>query len=36
MCRKHLLGEKIDDIDIATTLTSDQIKEKLKNTDLKS
>ncbi len=33
--RKHLLGEKIDDIDIATTLTSDQIKEKLKNTDFK-
>ena len=23
---KHLLNEKIDDIDIATTLTTDQIK----------
>ena len=33
--RKYLLGEKIDDIDAATILTTDQIKEKLKNTDLK-
>ena len=28
--RKHLLNEKIDDIDIATILTTDQIKEKFK------
>ena len=33
--RKYLSGEKIDDIDAATILTTDQIKEKLKNTDLK-
>ena len=33
--RKHLSGEKIDDIDIATILTTDQIKEKLKNENLK-
>lgn len=33
--RKHLLNEKIDDIDIATTLTTDQIKEKFKDTNLK-
>ena len=33
--RKYLSGEKIDDIDVATILTTDQIKEKLKNTDLK-
>ena len=33
--RKYLTGEKIDDIDAATILTTDQIKEKLKNTDLK-
>ena len=33
--RKHLSGEKIDDIDIATILTTDQIKEKLKNKNLK-
>ena len=26
--RKHLLNEEIDDIDIATTLTTDQIKKK--------
>ena len=30
--RKHLLSEEIDDIDIATSLTTDQIKEKFKNT----
>ena len=33
--RKYLSGEKIDDIDVATTLTTEQIKEKLKNTNLK-
>ena len=33
--RKYLSGEKIDDIDAATILTTDQIKEKLKNTNLK-
>ena len=33
--RKHLLNEKIDDIDIATILTTDQIKEKFKGTNLK-
>ena len=33
--RKYLSGEKIDDIDVATILTTEQIKEKLKNTDLK-
>ncbi len=33
--RKHLSNEKIDDIDIATILTTDQIKEKFKNTNLK-
>ena len=33
--RKHLLNEKIDDIDVATILTTDQIKEKLKDTNLK-
>ena len=33
--RKYLSNEKIDDIDIATILTTDQIKEKLKNTNLK-
>ncbi len=30
--RKHLLNEKVDDIDIATSLTTDQIKEKFKGT----
>jgi len=30
--RRHLHNEQIDDIDIATTLTSDQIKEKFKDT----
>ncbi len=29
--RKHLLNEEIDDIDIATTLTTDQIKNKFEN-----
>ena len=33
--RKYLLNEKIDDIDIATILTVDQIKEKFKDTNLK-
>ncbi len=33
--RKHLTGEKIDDIDIATTLTTSEIKEKFKDTKLK-
>ncbi len=33
--RKYLSNEKIDDIDIATILTTDQIKEKFKDTDLK-
>ena len=30
--RKHLLNEEIDDIDIATSLTTDQIKEKFEDT----
>ena len=33
--RKYLSNEKIDDIDIATILTTDQIKEKFKDTNLK-
>ena len=33
--RKHLSNEKIDDIDIATILTTDQIREKFKATYLK-
>ena len=33
--RKHLSNEKIDDIDIATILTTDQIREKFKDTNLK-
>ncbi len=33
--RKYISGEKIDDIDIATILTTDQIKERFKNTDYK-
>jgi len=33
--RKHLLNEKIDDIDIATILTTNQIKERFKDTNLK-
>ena len=33
--RKHLLNEEIDDIDIATTLTTDQIKKNLKAQNLK-
>ncbi len=31
--RKHLLNEKIDDIDIATILNTQEIKEKFKNTN---
>ena len=30
--RRHLSNEEIDDIDIATSLTIDQIKEKFKDT----
>ena len=33
--RKYLSNDEIDDIDIATILSSDEIKEKLKNTNLK-
>ncbi len=33
--RKHLSGEDIDDIDIATIFTTEQIKEKFKNTNVK-
>ena len=33
--RKHLSNEQIDDIDVATILTTDQIKEKFKDTNLK-
>ena len=33
--RKYLSNEKIDDIDIATVLSTDQIKEKFKNTKFK-
>ena len=33
--RKHLSNDKIDDIDIATILTTDQIKEKFRDTGLK-
>tara|TARA_A100001015_G_scaffold290473_1_gene363527 strand:- start:1056 stop:2318 length:1263 start_codon:yes stop_codon:yes gene_type:complete len=33
--RKHLSNDEIDDIDIATILNSDDIKEKFKNTDFR-
>ena len=33
--RKHLTADLIDDIDIATTLTTDEIKERFKNTNFK-
>ena len=33
--RKYLSNDKIDDIDIATILSTDEIKEKLKNTNFK-
>ncbi len=33
--RKYLLQEDIEDIDVATSLTSDQVKEKFQNTKIK-
>ena len=33
--RKHLTNDKVDDIDIATILSAEEIKEKFKNTDFK-
>ncbi len=33
--RKYLLQEDVEDIDVATSLTSDQVKEKFKNTKIK-
>ena len=33
--RKHLSGEIVDDIDIATILTSDEIKQRFQNTNFK-
>ena len=33
--RKYLLNQNIDDIDIATTLTIDEVKERLKDTKIK-
>tara|TARA_B100000575_G_C23080138_1_gene622295 strand:- start:174 stop:1436 length:1263 start_codon:yes stop_codon:yes gene_type:complete len=33
--RKYLTGEQIDDIDIATILTTDEVKQKFKNTNFK-
>jgi poly(A) polymerase len=33
--RKHLSSQEVDDIDIATSLTTDQIKEKFKDTKFK-
>ncbi len=33
--RKYLSNEKIDDIDVATILTTDQVKQKFQNTNLK-
>ena len=33
--RKHLSGEEIEDIDIATTLSANEIKEKFKDTNFK-
>ncbi len=33
--RKHLSGEAVDDIDVSTILTVDEIKEKFKGTNLK-
>ena len=33
--RKYLTNEKIDDIDIATILSSEEIKEKFKDTNFK-
>ena len=33
--RKYLTNDEVDDIDIATTLTTDEIKERFKNTNFK-
>ena len=33
--RKYLTNDEIDDIDVATILTTSQIKEKLNNSNLK-
>ena len=33
--RKHILNQKIDDIDIATTLTPDEIIKRFQNSDIK-
>ena len=33
--RKHLTGETVDDIDIATTLNSEEIKQRFQNTNFK-
>ena len=33
--RKHLTGEKIDDIDVATILTPEEIKERFKNSNFR-
>ena len=33
--RKHILGQEIDDIDIATIFSPEEIKEKFKDTDIK-
>jgi len=33
--RKHLTNDLVDDIDIATTLSADEIKERFKNTNFK-
>ena len=33
--RKHLTNEKVDDIDIATILSAEEIKEKFKETNFK-
>ena len=33
--RKHLVGEAVDDIDIATILTCDEIKQRFQNTNFK-
>ena len=33
--RKYILNEKIDDIDIATTLTPNEIIERFENSDVK-
>ena len=33
--RKHLTNDKVDDIDIATILSTEEIKEKFKDTNFK-